>query len=330
MKNEGVDLLYHVNQLTTTGITGVIKKYKYFKKVLKACIEYVKDNKPQIIILTDFPGFNLKFAEELRKFYKEKIIYYISPQVWAWHKNRVYKIKKYIDKMLVVFPFEKDFYKKYDVNAEYVGHPLVNGIGKFLAENKRLRSTQVEEKKVITLLPGSRNEEVENHLPVLIETAVKLKDEFNAQIYFHESSTVDKKLFDKFRDKFSVSKQDMYKLILNSDLVLTKAGTSTVECALIGTPFIIFYRTNPVNYHLIKPLVNVKNMGMVNILAGETFIKEFIQNDFSAEKLTDEALRILNDTEYRERMKEKMKKIWQILGEDNASKNAARIVSSYL
>ena len=331
MKHEGVKLLYHINQLTTSGITGVIKKYKYFRNVLKDCLEFVKNNKPDIIILTDFPGFNLKFAEELREFYKGKIIYYISPQVWAWHKSRVYKVKKYVDKMLVVFPFEKEFYKKYDVDAEYVGHPLVKKIKKFLVESTHFPvALQRGEKRVITILPGSRNEEIVNHLAVLVATAKKLQDEFNAEIYFHESASVDKRLFDKYREKFNIVNNDVYKLILNSDLVLTKAGTSTVECALIGTPIIICYRTNPINYHLIKPMVNIKNMGMVNILAGKTFIREFIQNDFSAEKLTEEARRILNDTEYNEQMRVNMKKIWDILGEDNASENAARIILSYL
>lgn len=332
MKNEGIRLLYHINELTTSGITGVIKKYKYYKGILKECVEYAKDNKPDIIILTDFPGFNLKFAEEARKFYNEKIIYYISPQVWAWHKSRVHKIKKYIDKMLVVFPFEKEFYMKYGIDAEYVGHPLTKKIKSFLS-NYKLKDEAKNRKKTITILPGSRNEEIENHIPALIVLAEKLKNEFHAEVYFHIADSIDKKILEKYKtklNKFSLSNTDLYELILNSDLVLTKAGTSTVECALIGTPFIIFYKTNPVNFHLIKPFISIKNMGMVNILAGKTIIQEFIQNDFTINKLMQESRKILYDTQYREQMKTNMKKIWNILGDEDASLNAAKIILSYL
>jgi len=328
MKSAGVELLHHISNLSTIGFVDVIKKYSYFKKILNDCTNYVKKNEPDAVILIDYPGFNLRFAEQLRKFYRKKIIYYISPQLWAWHKKRVYKVKKYIDKMLVVFPFEEKFYKNYDIDVTFVGHPLVTRIKEFLENNPKEKKVFGSE-KVITFLPGSRKDEITNHMPVLIETAKQLSTRFDNKIYFSKAPGLDEKLFERFLPglkEFNLTEEDIYKLVLNSDLVFTKAGTSTVECALIGTPFLIFYKTFPVNYFLLKPVVKVDRLGMVNILTDEMVIKEFIQNDFNSVNLLLEANRILSDEEYRNRIKSKLKKIWDILGNENASVNAARII----
>ncbi|MGH2575942.1 MAG: lipid-A-disaccharide synthase [Ignavibacteria bacterium] len=332
MKAEGMNLLYHIKSLSTIGYLDVIKKYSFFKKVLKDCINSVKKINPDIIILIDYPGFNLRFAEELRKFYDKKIVYYISPQVWAWHKNRVHKIKKYIDRMLVVFPFEKDFYESYGVSVTYVGHPLVKSIKKFLAENPRVKKAYGSDKE-IAILPGSRRDEIKNHLPVLLQTARQLQKEFDIKINISKAKSLDESAFNGFETElknFNLTDENVYRLILNSDLVLTKAGTSTVECALIGNPFIIFYKTFSLNYYLLKPIVKVNNLGMVNILAKENVIREFIQKDFKAENLLNESQKILTDDNYSEKLTNQLKSVWNILGDEDASANAAKIILLYL
>ncbi len=327
MKAEGLNELYHIKDLATVGFTDVIKKYPFFKKVIADCVEFIRESSPDVVILIDYPGFNIRLAEELKKFYTGKIIYYISPQLWAWHEKRVHKIKKYVDKMLVVFPFEVEFYEKFGVNAEYVGHPLTARIKKFLDENPKKKNTQPD-KKVITILPGSRKDEIKYHMPVLIETVNLLKKEFNLEVNISKAPSLNERIFSEFENikEYNLTTENVYNLILNSDLVLTKAGTSTMECSLIGTPYLIFYKTFPLNYYILKPIVKIDNLGIANILSKENIVCEFIQKDFTAENLAKEAREILTNESYQDKMKENLKKIWDILGNENASYNAARII----
>lgn len=323
MKAEGMNELYHTKDLATVGFKDVLKKYPFFKKVINDCVKFVKDNSPDVVILIDYPGFNIRLAEELKKFYTGKIIYYISPQLWAWHEKRVHKIKKYIDKMLVVFPFEVDFYSKFGVEAEYVGHPLVNRIKQYIAEHPKQVNTSG--KKVITILPGSRKDEIKLHMPVLIETISLLKKEFDVEVNISKAPSLAEELFEPYINSadYKITGEDTYSLILNSDLVLTKAGTSTMECSLLGTPYLIFYKTFPLNYYILKPIVKIENLGIANILSKKNIVREFIQKDFTAENLAQESKELLTNTSYRNEMLANLKNIWQILGEKNASKNAA-------
>lgn len=330
MAAEGLNVIEHVKDLAATGITEVVKKYGYFRSVLRKCAGIICDTNPEAVVLIDYPGFNLRLAEEIRGKYGGKIIYYISPQLWAWHEKRVYKIKKNIDKMLVVFPFEVDFYKKFGVDAEFTGHPLVSRIKEFLAGAKREKPE--DDIKTITILPGSRNDEIKHHLPVLLETITMLRKNFQLRIFISRAQSVNKDVFEPLVNNihdFNIIDSDVYKYIYNSDLVMTKAGTSTMECSLIGTPFLIFYKTYPLNYFLLKPLVKINNIGIVNIIAGKNIIKEFIQKDFNPEMLYNESVKILSDTVYRRNMQENLKQIWDILGNDNASHIAAAKIKQF-
>ena len=327
---EGVNLLYLTRELAAIGYIEVIKKLSFFKKVMRDCLDFVKQNNPDAVILVDYPGFNLRFAEELRKFYDKKIIYYISPQLWAWHKNRVYKIKKFVDKMLVVFPFETEFYAGYGVNAEYVGHPLVGRVKNYLQHNSPSVNKDAESgEKIITVLPGSRKDEIKHHMPVIIETLRQLEKEFKLKVNISMAPGLEKSIFGKYKDElkdYNLTTGNVYDLMINSDIVLTKAGTSTMECSLIGTPYLIFYRTVPLNYYLLKPVVKIEHLGIANILANKNIVKEFVQNDFTPEKLLPEIRKILTDENYRKEMIENLKKIWDILGDTEASLNAAKII----
>jgi lipid-A-disaccharide synthase len=327
MKVEGLNELYHIKDLATVGFTDVIKKYTFFKKVISDCVELIREANPDVVVLIDYPGFNIRLAEELKKYYNGKIIYYISPQLWAWHEKRVHKIKKYADKMLVVFPFELEFYRKFGVNAEYVGHPLTSRIRKYLNENPVKEKTGTT-RKVITILPGSRKDEIKHHMPVLIETVNMLKNEFDLEVNISKAPSLGENVFSEFENikGYNLTGENVYNLILNSDLVLTKAGTSTMECSLIGTPYLIFYKTFPLNYYILKPIVKINNLGIANIISKENIVREFIQKDFTSENLVNEAREILTNESYRNKMKENLRKIWDILGEEDASSNAAKII----
>lgn len=335
MINEGLHALAHIKELAATGIAEVAKKYSYFKSVLKKSVETIDSIKPSAIILIDFPGFNLRLAQKIRENYKGKIIYYISPQIWAWHEKRASKIKKNIDKMLVVFPFEVEFYKKFGIEAVYVGHPLVKRIKTFLesrSENYLQASQHNGNIKKITLLPGSRNDELKHHLPVLLDTIEMLKKHYKIDLYISKAPDVNDELFNTLltgSKDYTIITAGIYSHMFESDLVMTKAGTSTMECSLIGTPFLIFYKTYPVNYFLLKPMVKIKNIGIVNILAGKNIIREFIQSNFKPALLCDEAKKILSDNNYRTQMKRSLEEIWQILGTEDASFNAARQIKNF-
>lgn len=326
MITEGFNAIYHTKDLATVGFAGVIRKYSFFKRALKESAEFIRQNLPDTVILVDYPGFNLRLAEEIRKFYSGKIIYYISPQLWAWHEKRVFKVKKYIDLMLVVFPFEVDFYAKYGVKAEFTGHPLISRIREFIKHNPKIERRS--SKKVVTVLPGSRKDEVKHHLPVLLDAIKTIRSKIDIEVNISIAPGM-KKHFDDFTEQltgYNLTEDKTYDLILNSDAVMTKAGTSTMECTLLGTPYLIFYRTFPLNYYLLKPIVKVDKLGIANLLLGKEAVREFVQNDFTASNIASEMLKLLEDDSYSQRMKTELKKVWDILGSKEASVNAAEMI----
>ena len=329
MQKKNVKLLYDISQVNFIGFSSVIRNIKKIKSILDNCISQVKKTEPEAVILVDYPGFNLKLITGIRKFYNGKIIYYISPQLWAWHKSRIKIIKKYVDLMIVVFPFEVDFYEKEDIKAKYAGHPLVKRIDSFLASNKRTAGKKIN----ISILPGSRKDEIERMLPVLVKTADLFDSEFDCNINFICSPNYDISYFKKFlKDKnynLIHDNQDSdlnYKTILDSDLVITKSGTSTMECALIGTPFCVVYKTGELNYSIGKRLVKVDHIAMVNILLGKRAVAEFLQNEMTPDNIFNEGKKILSDKKYSEEMKENFSLLRNVLTEKDASKNAAEII----
>lgn len=334
LEAQGVKLLHNFNEVNFIGFSSVVKNIFKIKRVLNNCVNFVLKKHPDVVILVDFPGFNLKFASTIRKFYKGKIIYYISPQLWAWHKERVKIVKQNIDDMLVIFPFEVDFYAQENVRAEFVGHPLKEKIDIFLQGREKKENKNY---KSVTLMPGSRKEEVERILPMLLNAASELKKKINLTINILCSGNLEKDFYKSFLSGHNVNlvyddgtKQIEFETIYNSDLLFTKSGTSTVECALLQAPFCIVYKTGSMNYMIGKNLIKVDKVGMVNILAGKEIVKEFIQNDMNEKNLVEEGMRLLTDKNYIEQMKTNFELVANILGNENASKNAAKIISQYL
>lgn len=328
LKEKNVDLIYDYSTVNYIGFSNVIKNLSKIKKILKDTVENVKKLNPDLIILIDFPGFNLKFAELVKKFYKGKIIYYISPQIWAWHKSRIKKIKKYVDKMLVIFPFEVEFYKELDYKVEYVGHPMLKKVDNFLKENKKERTS---ESLQICLLPGSRKEEIERIFPTLARVSEVIRKQFDAEISLIHPENISKHYYRHILkgrqcNLIQNTEENHFKTLFNSDLVLTKFGTTTLELTLLNIPFISVYKAGAFNYAIAKSLADIKYVSMPNILTGKEIVKEFIQSDMTSEKIFKEAKRLLTDNEYREKIIKGFKEVRKIFEETPIKKSAAEII----
>ncbi len=333
MKKEGVRLLYETRDVNFIGFSSVVRNIKKIKSILTHCISKIKQLTPEAVILVDYPGFNLRLASKIRKFYKGKIIYYISPQLWAWHKSSVNIIKKCVDLMIVVFPFEVDFYNRENIKAEFAGHPLLKRIDDFLKDNNKNSSGKIN----ISILPGSRKDEIDRMLPVLIKAADLFKKEFDCEINIICSPNYSESYFINFvkgKDLnliYDKENSDLnYKTILNSDLVITKSGTSTIECALIGTPFCVVYKTGKLNYLIGKNLIRVDHIAMVNILLGKTAVKEFLQDEMTPANIFAEGKKILTDGSYTGKIKKDFVKLRDTITDKNASLNAAKMIVNFI
>jgi lipid-A-disaccharide synthase len=329
MIRTGFQAIYHIKQMAFLGIGEIIKHLPFIRKVFRTLVDHVKKEKPDAVVLIDYPGFNLRFAKTISKS-GIPVIYYISPQLWAWGKQRVKKIKKYVDKMLVVFPFEVDFYNKYGIIAEYVGHPLVDE--HFNDVNPKMLDESSE--IVLGLLPGSRNHEIEQLLPDMLTTAKVLYDEkkINKAIIAKVDSISDETYRSIIGEDFSfviLSSKPVSEFYNSLDVAITKSGTSTLETAYYQVPFIIVYRVSRLTWFLGNLLVKLDSIGLANIVAGKTVAEELLQNDFTPQKAAGLFSKLLQPDTNKEK-REELKIIREKLGEQGASKRAAECILNFL
>ncbi len=338
MRAEGMEIIYHIDKMAFLGFVEVIKHLPFIKKVQRDLIDEVKKRKIGKAVLIDYPGFNLSTAKKLKALEPElklELIYYITPQVWAWGKSRVKKIKELFRKVLVVFPFEEKFFKEKNVNAEFVGHPLIQEINGYDFISRNLLDNKFKldpAKEILLILPGSRKQEVKSIFPEAIKASVKLADELDMQIVVACSSNLDEKIFFQLTDvkNFKVIKDHTYDLLKHAKFGIVKSGTSTLEAGLMELPMVIVYKTSLMSYIIGKSLVKIKNIGMANIVLDENVVPELIQSDASAEKIYDAAKNILSDDDFYDDVKRKLSGIKKVLGDKNAPQNAARIIYSIL
>ena len=332
MINAGVETLQHIKDMAFLGFVEVVKHLPFILKVEKTIIDFVKLNKIKLAILIDYPGFNLRIAKKLNKL-GVKVIYYISPQIWAWHQSRIKKIKNRVDKMLVVFPFEKKFYTDGDVSVEYVGHPLVERIEQFNFKSKDEFFNELGiEKEILLILPGSRKHEIEKHLPELIKSADIISGNNNLQTIVACSENLDEEYLQQFisSENVKIVKGNTYNLLKHSKFGIIKSGTSTLEAAIIGLPFVVIYSTSKLTYELAKRLVKIDHIAMPNIIAGKTVVREFIQSEVNAELISEHVQSLLNDESGLNNLKLELNKIKTQLGGTGASQNAAEIINKIL
>lgn len=336
MESEGVEILSGIKDVSVVGITEVISHIGKIRKAFNELKRNILEERPDAIILIDFPDFNLRLAEKAKNA-GIPVIYYISPQVWAWRSGRVKKIARLVDKMLVVFPFEVDIYRKEGLDTEFVGHPILDEI---LADPPFLKGGMGGLKKDITnkynldperpvlaLLPGSREKEVRVHLPVMLDTLDILK-QTGLQVVIPVAPTVDFFMVKEMvygRDLI-LTKGEVQEVLSLSDVALITSGTATLQAAIMGIPMVVIYRVSPVTYLLAKILVKVKNIGIVNIVAGREVVPELIQSDARAEKIAEVIRRILNDSLYRDNMKKDLLEVREKLGSPGASERAAEAI----
>lgn len=325
MQEQGVEIKKHYKELAFMGFLEVVKNIRTIFKNIKLCKQEILEEKPDAVIFIDYPGFNLRMA----KFAKQngfKTLYYISPTVWAWKEKRIEKIKRDVDKLFVILPFEKQFYKDRGCDVEFVGHPLIDAIANFrlksMSSEKFLSKYQLSDKKIIALLPGSRKQEIVKKLPIMLAVASRYDDyEFviagapGLEKSFYESVLGDNQL--------KIIYNDTYNLLNNTFAALVTSGTATLETALFQVPQVVCYQTSSISYHIAKRLVNIKYISLVNLVLDREVVTELIQNDLNVERLGTEFDLILKGKS-REKQLEAYQELNDLCGGVGASENTAK------
>ena len=331
MREAGVETIVKSDDLAIVGLPEIARALPMFWKTFQTLKSAAIQRKPNAVILIDFPDFNLKLAKSLKK-ENLKIVYYISPQLWAWRKYRAKTVKNSVDLMLTILPFEKDWYLKQGIaHVEYVGNPLAKEVYSKLSKAEFCAKHNLDfNKPIIALLAGSRHKEIVRILPPLLETA-GLMSRQNKDLQFvvplaptrhlAEVEAAKSKIAD-LPPNLIVVRDETREAVAACDVAAVTSGTATLETAILGAPMAIVYKTSALNYKLLRPLISVEHFGLINLIAEERLAKEFIQNDFTPENLAAELFRLL-EPETNRKMREKLREATDILGHGGASKRAA-------
>ena len=331
MKQAGVEILVPASEMAVVGLTevlfrlGVIFKARQKLKNLMRSIP-----PPDLLILIDYPDFNIHLAS-LAKRWKIPVLYYISPQVWAWRKGRVNKLARRVDRIAVILPFEEDLYRKKGVDVTYVGHPLLDAIPEHSNKEEVIEKLNLQNASpVIGLLPGSRREEIENLLPSMVKAVEILSSRYShLKCVLPVAPTVSVDLVQSIISdsnvEIHISNLDIYRTLRACDLALVASGTATLETAIIGVPMIVVYRVSPMTYWIGNKLVSVPYISLVNFVAGKQIVPELVQDEFNPERLAEEAFRILENRQERTDMISNLKAVKKRLGEGGASEKTARM-----
>jgi lipid-A-disaccharide synthase len=315
MQAEGVRIDKHYHEMAFMGFVEVLKNLGKIKANFKALYKILETEKPDKIILIDFPGFNLRVA----KWAKERgieVVYYVSPQIWAWKKGRVHTIKKVVDKMLCILPFEKDFYAKYDYDAHFVGHPLLDAI----------EDIPYEDNGTVALLPGSRTQEIHKMLPTMLKLAEQHSDK-KFIVVKAPSQSLEMYESQHWPSNVTLSSEGTAKVLSNSSLAIVTSGTATLETALYNVPQVVAYKGSAISIWIARLVIKVKYISLVNLILDKPLLKELIQDEFTLATLTKEFELLLTDKKKKEILNgyEELK---QKLGNKGASARAAELVLS--
>ena len=331
MQKSGVELYADLTRHAVVGFWEALKHLIFFKRNFDLILEKISETRASAVILVDYPGFNLRLAREIKnRGIKTKIIYYISPQVWAWKKSRVQLIKKVVDKMLVILPFEKEFYGRWGMAVEFVGHPLLDQVRVTKAPQEVLSSLGLAQgqKDTIALLPGSRQKEIERLLPAMLEAAqILFKDNPRLQFILIKAATVDQSLIERYLGAIpfplKVVDHDRYNALNAAELCVVASGTATLETAILGKPMVIVYKTSILTWALAKGLVRLPYIGLVNVVAGKKIVPECIQFEATAQKIAAQIQSLYADEIKTQTIKEELRKVKTALGSPRASQRAA-------
>ena len=335
MQNEGGTLVKHYREMAFMGIVNVVLNLKTIGRNMKFCQKDLLEFRPDVVILIDYPGFNLRMAE-FAKQQNLRVFYYISPKVWAWKEYRIKRIKAFVDELFTILPFETEYFKKHGIDVNYVGNPLMDSIASFrkkaLSKEEFLDKNNLDERPVVALLSGSRKQEIKNTLPIM-KKAAACYPEF--QFVVAGVSTVDKKIYDKILRGFPIPViyNQTYNLLNNSHTALVASGTATLETALFGVPQTVLYRVEGgrvVQFIMKNFFLKVKWASLPNLILNKEALKEFIQVDLTFKNVRDELHRLLYEQEYREKIISDYNRLLEILGEPGTSKRAAKKMTELL
>jgi lipid-A-disaccharide synthase len=328
------ETLFTVSELTGMGLLELAGNIKNILAAYRLLRRALRTRRPSLLILIDFPELNLRLAK-LAKRLGVPVLYYVSPQVWAWRRGRIRQIAQVVDQMAVVFPFEVELYKGHQMPVEFVGHPLLDVVRVSQEPDSTLREIGLKkEKPVIALLPGSRRKEIAYHLPVMVTAATELKRLEQAQFFCVRASTLDRAELQKELDRagfvIPIVEAGRYNAVNAADLVWAASGTATLETALLEKPMIVVYRVSWVTYWLARLLVKIKYIGIANIIAGKAIVPELVQSDLSPERLVHESQAILNDHDARRTMIANLRKLREQLGSPGAANRVAELAVSMM
>jgi lipid-A-disaccharide synthase len=335
MAAAGIDVRYDSSAIAVIGVVEVIKHYPDILRMLKRMQQLLASEKPDLLVCVDYKEFNFKLAAYAKKI-GIKVLFYVSPQVWAWRAGRVKKYGKVIDMMAVIFPFETAYYQAENVPVRYVGHPSVDKVQPLYSKAEDLQRFELDASKpLLGLLPGSRVNEIKRLLPVMLAAAERVRQQMpTVQFILPQANSIDDELLASYLQETTLDikriKNQPYDVIQCCDAVISCSGTATLENALLGVPMLIVYKLTEITYWLGRWLVKTKFIGLPNIIAGKGIVKEFIQHDATAENLADEALRLLGNQAYAESMRADLQQVKQQLGQGGASKVMADLVLEML
>lgn len=331
MKQAGLKEIIDMENLSIVGFKEVFGKIKTLKRAFNKLSDVLKKEKPDCFIPIDYPGFNLRMAKAAGEA-GVPTFYYISPQIWAWGRNRIEKVKRYVDKVFVLLPFEKQFYSGYGIKAKFVGHPLIDIVKTSLKKGEAFSYFGFNTgKTLIGILPGSRWEEIRLSLPVMVSACRKISKEiphiqFGILMAENVSAEKVKSLLNNKSDKFQLIRDKGYDFINICDLVLVNSGTATLETAILGRPMLIIYKLSFFSWLLGKMLIKIPYFGLVNIVAGKKVVPEFLQFGATPSRIAKEVLNILISQKRIKTMKEDLSEVKNKLGDEGASHRAAKAI----
>ncbi|MES2559434.1 MAG: lipid-A-disaccharide synthase [Bacteroidota bacterium] len=321
MAAQAPGLLKHYKEVTIMGFVEVLLNLRTIFSNLTSCKQQIDTFNPDVVIMIDYPGFNLRIAEYCKS-RNIKTVYYIAPKVWAWKENRAKKLEQFVDKLLLIFPFEVDYFKKWKVNATFVGNPLLDAVEEFTPNMQFTTKHGLDQRHIIALMPGSRKQEISKILPVMIEATAHYN---NYQLVIAGAPGMDPAFYTPYlNERVSIVFNETYDLLNLSTAAVVCSGTATLETALFNVPQVCGYIANNISYTIAKWLVKIKYISLVNLNLNRTCITELIQHDFTVAKLTRELDAILPNGTERERMLGDYVELRNILGGAGASKRAAR------
>jgi lipid-A-disaccharide synthase len=328
LKDAGLDLVVHYREMAFMGFAEVLANVFTIIKKLKQCKQDIIQYRPDVIILIDYAGFNLKIAE-FAKAKGIKVFWYISPKVWAWNQKRALKLKSNIDRMFVILPFEKEFFKKFDWDVDYVGNPVLDAVKAHQINKSFKNQHNLESENIIALLPGSRKQELERIIPLMADVTTRMPDQ---HFVVAAVRTLSENLYQPLFNKPNVSfvYEETYDLLSVAQAAVVTSGTATLETALWKAPQVVVYKTRAISYHIGKRVITVSYISLVNLIANKPVVKELIQNDATTDNLANELKAIINGNK-RQDVLNGYDEVIRILDTgDSASENTARLMLEYM